>query len=593
MNELYHKLSKELSKYFQNKYNISLNLFDFQLTRKEFDGDITLVVYPILKYIKLNPQVISKDIGEYLINSSSIISSYNIISGFLNFTISDNYYIKILNEIIHNDDYGLKKIDNNSKTIIVEFSSPNTNKPLHLGHIRNNLLGDSVAKILEANGNKVVKTQIINDRGIHICKSMVSWELYGNGDTPEKVNIKGDKFVGDFYVLFEKKYRLEIDRLIKKGHSEEFAKNKSPILLKAKEMLSKWEIGEKEVISLWNKMNKWVYKGFDITYKKLGITFDSNYYESMTYLLGKKIIEKGINENIFFRKDDGSVWIDLKSEGLDEKLLLRSDGTSVYMTQDLGTAVQRYNDNPSLSGMVYTVGNEQDYHFKVLFLILKKLGFVWADSLHHLSYGMVDLPDGKMKSREGNIVDADELINKMKNTAKEISKKLGKLDGLSVSEKNNLYDTIGLGALKYYILKVDPKKRILFDPEKSIDFSGNTGPFIQYTYARIRSIIRNSSENFDKPITKPNFNFRETNLIKHLLLFPELISQSSKLLSPSLIANYLYELVKLFNSFYQNVNILGEKNEQTRKMRIILTKITARNIKKSCGLLGIKVPEKM
>ena len=593
MNELYHKLSKELSKYFQNKYNISLNLFDFQLTRKEFDGDITLVVYPILKYIKLNPQVISKDIGEYLINSSSIISSYNIISGFLNFTISDNYYIKILNEIIHKDNYGFKKTDNNSKTIIVEFSSPNTNKPLHLGHIRNNLLGDSVAKILEANGNKVVKTQIINDRGIHICKSMVSWELYGNGDTPEKVNIKGDKFVGDFYVLFEKKYRLEINRLIKKGHSEEFAKNKSPILLKAKEMLSKWEIGEKEVISLWNKMNKWVYKGFDITYKKLGITFDSNYYESMTYLLGKKIIEKGINKNIFFRKDDGSVWIDLKSEGLDEKLLLRSDGTSVYMTQDLGTAVQRYNDNPSLSGMVYTVGNEQDYHFKVLFLILKKLGFVWADSLHHLSYGMVDLPDGKMKSREGNIVDADELINKMKNTAKEISKKLGKLDGLSVSEKNNLYDTIGLGALKYYILKVDPKKRILFDPEKSIDFSGNTGPFIQYTYARIRSIIRNSSENFDKPITKPNFNFRETNLIKHLLLFPELITQSSKLLSPSLIANYLYELVKLFNSFYQNVNILGEKNEQTRKMRIILTKITARNIKKSCGLLGIKVPEKM
>tara|TARA_B100001059_G_C17838861_1_gene590423 strand:+ start:8864 stop:10645 length:1782 start_codon:yes stop_codon:yes gene_type:complete len=593
MNELYHKLSKELSKYFQNKYNISLNLFDFQLTRKEFDGDITLVVYPILNYIKLNPQVISKDIGEYLINSSSIISSYNIISGFLNFTISDNYYIKILNEIIHNDDYGLKKIDNNSKTIIVEFSSPNTNKPLHLGHIRNNLLGDSVAKILEANGNKVVKTQIINDRGIHICKSMVSWELYGNGDTPEKVNIKGDKFVGDFYVLFEKKYRLEINRLIKKGHSEEYAKNKSPILLKAKEMLSKWEIGEKEVISLWNKMNKWVYKGFDITYKKLGITFDSNYYESMTYLLGKKIIEKGINKNIFFRKDDGSVWVDLKSEGLDEKLLLRSDGTSVYMTQDLGTAVQRYNDNPSLSGMVYTVGNEQDYHFKVLFLILKKLGFVWADSLHHLSYGMVDLPDGKMKSREGNIVDADELIDKMKNTAKEISKKLGKLDGLSVSEKNNLYDTIGLGALKYYILKVDPKKRILFDPEKSIDFSGNTGPFIQYTYARIRSIIRNSSENFDKPITKPNFNLRETNLIKHLLLFPELITQSSKLLSPSLIANYLYELVKLFNSFYQNVNILGEKNEQTRKMRIILTKITARNIKKSCGLLGIKVPEKM
>ena len=593
MNELYLKLSKELSKYFQNKYNISLNLFDFQLTRKEFDGDITLVVYPILKYIKLNPQVISKDIGEYLINSSSIISSYNIISGFLNFTISDNYYIKILNEIIHNDDYGLKKIDNNSKTIIVEFSSPNTNKPLHLGHIRNNLLGDSVAKILEANGNKVVKTQIINDRGIHICKSMVSWELYGNGDTPEKVNIKGDKFVGNFYVLFEKKYRLEINKLIKKGHSEEYAKNKSPILLKAKEMLSKWEIGEKDVISLWNKMNKWVYKGFDITYKKLGITFDSNYYESMTYLLGKKIIEKGINKNIFFRKDDGSVWIDLKSEGLDEKLLLRSDGTSVYMTQDLGTAVQRYNDNPSLSGMVYTVGNEQDYHFKVLFLILKKLGFVWADSLHHLSYGMVDLPDGKMKSREGNIVDADELINKMKNTAKEISKKLGKLDGLSVSEKNNLYDTIGLGALKYYILKVDPKKRILFDPEKSIDFSGNTGPFIQYTYARIRSIIRNSSENFDKPITKPNFNFRETNLIKHLLLFPELITQSSKLLSPSLIANYLYELVKLFNSFYQNVNILGEKNDQTRKMRIILTKIIARNIKKSCGLLGIKVPEKM
>ena len=593
MNKLYNKLSKEISEYFNDKYDISLTLFDFQLTRKEFDGDVTLVIFPILKYIKANPQILSKEIGEYLINSSSIISSYNVINGFLNLTISDNFYVDILNEIIHDHNYGLKKIDNNSKTIIVEFSSPNTNKPLHLGHIRNNLLGDSVSKILEANGNKVVKTQIINDRGIHVCKSMLSWKLFGNGETPEKAKIKGDKFVGNFYVLFEKKYKEEINNLIHKGHSMENAKNESPILIEAKKMLSKWEVGDKDVISLWEKMNKWVYQGFDLTYKRLGITFDSNYYESVTYLLGKEIVKKGINKNIFFRKKDGSVWIDLKPEGLDEKLLLRSDGTSVYITQDLGTAVQRFDDNPSLKGMVYTVGNEQDYHFKVLFLILKKLGFIWADSLHHLSYGMVDLPDGKMKSREGNVVDADELIDKMINTAKEISKKLGKIEGLSSLERNNLYDTIGLGALKYYILKVDPKKRILFDPEKSIDFSGNTGPFIQYTYARIRSIIRNSSENFDKPITKPNFNFRETNLIKHLLLFPELIEQSSKLLSPSLIANYLYELVKFFNSFYQNVNILAEKNEQTRKMRIMLTQITGRNIKKSCGLLGIKVPEKM
>ena len=530
MNKLYNKLSKEISEYFNDKYDISLTLFDFQLTRKEFDGDVTLVIFPILKYIKANPQILSKEIGEYLINSSSIISSYNVINGFLNLTISDNFYVDILNEIIHDHNYGLKKIDNNSKTIIVEFSSPNTNKPLHLGHIRNNLLGDSVSKILEANGNKVVKTQIINDRGIHVCKSMLSWKLFGNGETPEKAKIKGDKFVGNFYVLFEKKYKEEINNLIHKGHSMENAKNESPILIEAKKMLSKWEVGDKDVISLWEKMNKWVYQGFDLTYKRLGITFDSNYYESVTYLLGKEIVKKGINKNIFFRKKDGSVWIDLKPEGLDEKLLLRSDGTSVYITQDLGTAVQRFDDNPSLKGMVYTVGNEQDYHFKVLFLILKKLGFIWADSLHHLSYGMVDLPDGKMKSREGNVVDADELIDKMINTAKEISKKLGKIEGLSSLERNNLYDTIGLGALKYYILKVDPKKRILFDPEKSIDFSGNTGPFIQYTYARIRSIIRNSSENFDKPITKPNFNFRETNLIKHLLLFPELIEQSSKLL---------------------------------------------------------------
>ena len=593
MNKLYTKLSKEILENLNNKYDISLNSFDFQLTRKEFDGDITLVIFPLLKYIKENPQTLSKEIGEYLISNSSIISSYNVINGFLNLTISNKYYVDILNEIIHNDNYGLKKIDNNSKKIIVEFSSPNTNKPLHLGHIRNNLLGDSVSKILKANGNKVVKTQIINDRGIHICKSMLSWKLFGNGETPEKAKIKGDKFVGNYYVIFEKKYKEEINKLIHKGHSKEYAKNESSILNEAKKMLSKWEVGDKDVISLWEKMNKWVYQGFDLTYKKLGITFDSNYYESMTYLLGKEIVKKGISKNIFFRKKDGSVWIDLKPEGLDEKLLLRSDGTSVYITQDLGTAVQRFNDNPSLKGMVYTVGNEQDYHFKVLFLILKKLGFIWADSLYHLSYGMVDLPDGKMKSREGNVVDADELIDKMRNTAKEISKKLGKIEGLSSSERNNLYDTIGLGALKYYILKVDPKKRILFDPEKSIDFSGNTGPFIQYTYARIKSILRNSPENFDKPITNPNFNFREINLIKHLLIFPELIEQSAKSLSPSLIANYLYELVKFFNSFYQNINILGEKNKQTRKMRVMLTYITGRNIKKSCGLLGIKVPEKM
>jgi len=422
---------------------------------------------------------------------------------------------------------------------------------------------------------------------------MIAWKLYGNQLTPEKSKIKGDRFVGDYYVLFDQKYKEEINLLIKKGLSQESAKADAPILKKAQELLFKWESGDKEIISLWEKMNSWVYKGFETTYEKLGVDFDSYYYESKTYLLGKEIIKEGLSKNIFFIKKDGSIWIDLSSEGLDEKLLLRSDGTSVYITQDLGTAVQRYKDNPSLHGMVYTVGNEQDYHFKVLFLILKKLGYNWSESLYHLSYGMVDLPQGKMKSREGTVVDADDLILEMRNTAQKISENLGKLESLSIEEKNKLYDSIGLGALKYFILKVDPKKRILFDPEKSIDFSGNTGPFIQYTHARIKSILRKSSENFDIVSVDIKLNSREKELIKQLQTFPEIVNQASNFLSPALIANYLYELVKTFNSFYQNINILGEKNEELKKMKVMLTLVTGKNIKRACSLLGIQVPERM
>jgi arginyl-tRNA synthetase len=480
---------------------------------------------------------------------------------------------------------------------MVEYSSPNTNKPLHLGHIRNNLLGYSVAEILKASGKKVYKTQIINDRGIHICKSMLAWKLFGDGETPTSSGLKGDKLVGNYYVAFDKAYKKEVAQLISEGRSKEEAEQEAPLLREAQEMLRQWEAGDAEVVSLWKTMNDWVYKGFKETYINLGVDFDQLYYESNTYLLGKDVVEEGLQSGVFFKKDDGSVWIDLTDEGLDEKIVLRSDGTAVYMTQDIGTAIQRVRDYPDINGMVYTVGNEQDYHFKVLFLLLKKLGYSWAAHLYHLSYGMVDLPSGKMKSREGTVVDADDLINEMTQTAANISRELGKLDAYSEEEKAALYKTIGLGALKYYILKVDPKKRILFDPKESVDFQGNTGPFIQYTYARIQSILRKAADIVaGKTInTKQNIalHLKEKELIKQLLLFPDTISQAAAQYSPALIANYTYDLVKEFNSFYQQVSILGEEDAQIRTFRVLLSEKVAEVIKTSFSLLGIDVPERM
>jgi arginyl-tRNA synthetase len=478
---------------------------------------------------------------------------------------------------------------------MVEYSSPNTNKPLHLGHVRNNLLGYSVAEILKASGNKVYKTQIINDRGIHICKSMLAWKKFGNSETPVLTGMKGDSFVGKYYVKFNDEYKKEISTLIADGKSEEDAKKQAPILIEAQQMLLRWEAGESETVALWKMMNDWVYEGFKITYKNLGVDFDTLYYESNTYLLGKDVIEDGITRGVFFKKEDGSVWCDLTDEGLDEKLVLRSDGTAVYMTQDIGTAIQRVKDHSDINGMVYTVGNEQDYHFKVLFLILKKLGFSWAAQLYHLSYGMVDLPSGKMKSREGTVVDADELMIEMTDTAKNISQELGKLEGYSEEEKSDLYRIIGLGALKYFILKVDPKKRILFDPKASVDFQGNTGPFIQYTYARIQSILRKATFDYSQEVSASSvsLHIKEKELIKQLELYPDIIQQAADNYSPALIANYTYDLVKEFNSFYQNVSILGESNEIKKRLRVQLADKVANVIKSAFSLLGIQVPNRM
>ena len=566
--------------------------FEFQHTRKEFDGDITLVVFPLLRHIKANPVALGEAIGEYLVKTTEHVTAYNVVKGFLNISIEDRFYAQQLKEIQSTSNFGHTAIDSEKGVALVEYSSPNTNKPLHLGHIRNNLLGYSVAKILEASGQKVVKTQIINDRGIHICKSMVAWQKYGADSTPESTGLKGDKLVGNYYVLFDQEYKKEIAALIESGKTAEEAKVEAPLFIASQKMLRDWETGEPEVIDLWKTMNGWVYRGFDVTYKNLGVSFDSLYYESDTYLLGKTLIEEGLAKNILYKKEDGSVWIDLTEDGLDEKLLLRSDGTAVYMTQDLGTAFQRFKDNPNMSGMVYTVGNEQDYHFKVLFLILKKLGFSWADSLYHLSYGMVDLPQGKMKSREGTVVDADDLMREMSATAAKIAKELGKLEGMSSEDKAALYHTIGLGALKYFILKVDPKKRILFDPESSVDFAGNTGPFIQYTYARIQSILRKA------PLTETtefvtSLEEREKDIIKHLLDYPAVIQQAAGQHSPALIANYSYDLVKLFNSFYQNISILGEENVALRDFRIDLAKGVSRILHQSMSLLGIELPSRM
>ncbi|TLP82130.1 arginine--tRNA ligase [Maribacter sp. ACAM166] len=575
-------------------YGQELPSVEFQPTRKDFEGDVTIVVFPMLRVIKGNPVQIGEQIGAFLKEHVDEVSDFNVIKGFLNIVLDDNFYLSFFNSIKSESNFGFLK--ESTDAIMVEYSSPNTNKPLHLGHIRNNLLGYSVAEILKASGRKVYKTQIINDRGIHICKSMVAWQKFGNGETPSSTGLKGDKLVGNYYVAFDKIYKEQIAQRIASGIDFKDAEKEAPILLEAKKMLLKWEAGDAETVALWKTMNGWVYKGFEVTYKNLGVDFDTLYYESDTYLLGKNVVAEGLEKGVFFKKEDGSVWIDLTEDGLDEKIVLRSDGTAVYMTQDIGTAIQRVKDHPDVNGMVYTVGNEQDYHFKVLFLILKKLGFSWSDKLYHLSYGMVDLPSGKMKSREGTVVDADDLMADMTQTAATISEELGKLEEYTDEEKGALYQMIGLGALKYYILKVDPKKRILFDPEESVDFQGNTGPFIQYTYARIQSILRKADSmgiDISESTASVELHIKEKELIKQIQLFPDTIQLAAENYSPALIANYTYDLVKEFNSFYQQVSILGEANEEKRILRVQLSKKVADVIQDAFRLLGIEVPERM
>lgn len=693
-------LTQKVQEAVQAVFSVELPTVEFQATRKEFEGDITVVVFPILRYIKGNPQQIGQQIGEYLQENVKEVKGFNVIKGFLNLVIDDYFYVNFFNGIKDQADYGLVTPAPDAKAVMVEYSSPNTNKPLHLGHIRNNLLGYSVAEILKAAGNKVYKTQIINDRGIHICKSMLAWQKFGNGETPESTGLKGDKLVGNYYVKFEMELRDQTDPIFQNYRSDNFepmtisadeikgrnalierykeqkeelleavdlnqigkigsefieiflftkrehfsvksvgtqllalveeenkedykkkiaefeklikpiidletkisdevskiykiARDRTELNGEAQAMLRKWEAGDPEVVALWKTMNQWVYDGFAVTYKNLGVDFDSYYYESQTYLLGKEFVAEGLAKGVFVQDPDGSVWCDLTDEGLDRKIVLRADGTAVYMTQDIGTAIQRVKDNPDIGGMVYTVGNEQDYHFKVLFLILKKLGFDWAEKLFHLSYGMVDLPSGKMKSREGTVVDADDLISEMAQTAGEISEELGKLDGFSDEEKEDLYKTIGLGALKYYILKVDPKKRILFDPKESIDFQGNTGPFIQYTYARIQSILRKADFSLDEAVGELEIHEKEKELLKQLQLFPEVVQNAAANYSPALVANYVYDLVKEFNSFYQNVSILGEEDTRKKVFRVQLAKSVGATIKNGFALLGIQVPNRM
>lgn len=575
----------------QNVFEITPESVEIQFTRKEFEGDYTLVVFPLIRALKGKPEDIGAKIGDNLVAEGKI-SAYNVVKGFLNMSMNSTDFMVDFTQNAENKNYGIITPTAESRSVMVEYSSPNTNKPLHLGHVRNNLLGYSVSQIVEAAGNNVIKTQIINDRGIHICKSMIAWQRFGNGETPASSGLKGDKLVGKYYVEFDKHYRTEIKELVDGGMPEDEAKKQAPIFLAAQEMLRQWEAQVPEVIQLWETMNGWVYAGFAETYKRLGVAFDEYLYESNTYILGKDIVEEGLAKGVFYKREDGSVWIDLTAEGLDEKLVLRSDGTSVYITQDLGTAVERFKNNPTLEELTYVVGNEQDYHFKVLFLILKKLGYEWAEALHHLSYGMVDLPNGKMKSREGTVVDADDLMEEIYQTAKEISEELGKLDGYEEDEKASLYEKIGMGALKYYILKVDPKKRILFDPQESVDFNGNTGPFVQYTYARIQSLLRKESPKaFDMDAIE--LNDAEKEIIRALNDFQDTIKKASVELSPALIANYVYELVKLFNSFYQNNSVLKVEDENVKSFRLYLSQWVANTIESSLRLLGIEVPERM
>ncbi len=581
-----------------NLYNVKPDnkLIQLQKTRKEFDGDITVIVFPLLKLSKKSPEETADDIGKYLNKKVEIVKDYNVIKGFLNLEIIDNYYIDFLKEGSSDDNYGSIEENKDSQLYMVEYSSPNTNKPLHLGHIRNNLLGWSICQILGKSGKKVVKTNIVNDRGIHICKSMLAWQKWGNEETPESSGKKGDHLVGDYYVKFDQEYKKQIQDLVKEGISEEEATKSAPLILEAQELLRKWEAHDPETRSLWEKMNHWVYKGFDVTYDKLGVDFDKIYYESDTYSVGRNTVIGGLDKGIFTQHPDNSVWADLTKDGLDEKILLRSDGTSVYMTQDIGTAQLRQQDY-EFDKMIYVVGNEQNYHFKVLSIILDKLGYGWAKDLYHLSYGMVELPEGKMKSREGTIVDADDLIEVMINTARSMADDLGKLEGLDEKEKENTYRMIGLGALKYFILKVDPAKNMTFNPQESIDFNGNTGPFIQYTHARIRSVLRKAVdmkiEFSDDYSSSVSLNEKEKSLLKMLHEYPAIVEEAAKIYSPALIANYAYELAKEYNQFYHEYPILKEENKDIRSMRLNLSDFAGTLIKQSMNLLGIEVPERM
>jgi arginyl-tRNA synthetase len=589
--EIKSEISNLTSNFLLKNYDIKVEKIEIQNTKKDFDGDITIVLFPFFKLInKDQVSVIGKLLGEHLIKDSIYLIDFNIVGGFLNLTVSDAYYLDFIDII--KDDLSFGKVENTNDTYIVEFSSPNTNKPLHLGHIRNNLLGYSISKILEANGKKVQKVQIINDRGIHICKSMVAWKQFAEGATPESENTKGDKFVGDYYIMFDKVHKDQMRQLIDSGMDKDVASENTEIMKAAKKELMNWEKNNKETRQIWKMMNDWVYDGFDKTYSLLGVSFDKNYYESETYLLGKNIMEEGLKKGVLYEREDSSVWINLDNEGLDEKLLLRSDGTSVYMTQDLGTAVQRIADNSNVKGMIYTVGNEQDYHFKVLFKILNKLGYDWADNLFHLSYGMVDLPSGKMKSREGTVVDADDLIYDLIDTVKHTSESLDKYKSNNETLDFDEYKKIALGALKYYILKVDPKKNILFNPEESIDLSGNTGPFIQYAYVRIQSILK--KVNKDIQIDKSyKLNDKEKEVIKTIYEYPSVIIGSYNELSPALIANYLYDLVRNYNSLYQNHHILNSETKESTSVRLVISQKTSHVIESACDLLGIDLPDRM
>ncbi|BDX39343.1 arginine--tRNA ligase [Tenuifilaceae bacterium CYCD] len=571
-----------------------ISLVQIQKTRKEFEGDYTLVAFPLLKISKKSPEATCQEIGEAMVKSNPVFQSFNVVKGFLNISLSANYWADVLNSIIADKEFGFKQPNPADKPVVVEFSSPNTNKPLHLGHIRNNLLGFSISRILEKSGKRVIKVNLVNDRGIHICKSMIAWLRFGNDETPESTEKKGDHLVGDYYVRFDKEYKAEISSLVAQGMTEDEAKAKAPILLQAQDLLRKWEAKDPGTIALWSKMNGWVYSGFEKTYSSLGISFDKTYYESQTYLLGKSVVNDGLNRGIFKQKDDSSVWIDLTADGLDEKLLLRSDGTSVYITQDIGTAIQRYEEF-KFDEHIYVVGNEQEYHFQVLKLIMKKLGYDWSDALYHLSYGMVQLPEGKMKSREGTVVDADDLVAEMVSTAREMSEELGKLDDIESTEADHVSQIVGLGALKYFILKVDPKKNMTFNPKESIDFNGHTGPFIQYTHARIRSVLRKAGNiQLGNQIKSEHISSaKELGLIQMINLFPETVGISAESHNPAIIANFAFELAKEYNQFYHEYQILKESNEGIRQFRLELSLQIADVIKRSMWLLGIEVPDKM